>query len=50
MKQVKSKNRNWIADETLHDSLRHPTPTLVFIKDRYCQRSLDHWPPADRDL
>jgi len=38
-KQVKSKNRNRIADETLDDNFRLVPLTLV--KQRYCQRSLD---------
>jgi len=34
MKQVKSKNRNRMADEALDDSLRLSPLTLVLIKER----------------
>jgi len=51
MKQVNSKNRNRMADETPEHSLRLATTNiLVLSKDRQCQRSLNHRNRADRDL
>jgi len=49
MKQVKSKNRNRMADKTLGDSSQLAPLTLVLMKERLCQRRLDHWHPTDRD-
>jgi len=43
MKQVQSKNRNQMAQETLVDSLRLAPLTLVLIKKHlWCQRSLNY--------
>jgi len=39
-----------MVDETLDDSFQLAPLTLVLIKERYCQRSLDQRHPTDRDL
>jgi len=51
MKQVKSKNKNRMADETLNDSLRaanvsNMPVTLVLIKERVSEKpqpQASHW-------
>jgi len=49
-KQVKSKKRNRTTDEILDDSLRVATMNiLVLLKEQYCQWSLNHRHPTDRD-
>ena len=41
MKEVKSKNKNRMADEALVNSLRLATTNILeLIKERQCQRSL----------
>jgi len=50
MKQVKSKNRNRMADETLDDSLPLATTGNGIEKGMTVSESLDHRPPLDRDL
>jgi len=48
--QVKTKNRNQMAHETLDDSLPFAPLTLVLRKERQRQRNLDHRPPTHRHL
>jgi len=50
MKQVKSKNRNRMAGKHWTIVYNLPPITLALIKERYSQRSLDHWRHTDRDL
>jgi len=50
MKQVKSKNRKQMADETVDDSLRLATTNTGIDKGMIVSESLDHRHPTDRDL
>ena len=50
MKQVKFKNRNRMANETLDACLRLAAANSGIDKERQCQRSLDHRHPTDRDF
>jgi len=50
MKQVKSKNRNRTAAETLDDSLRLATTNIGIDIATIVSETLDHRHPTDRDL
>jgi len=51
IKQVKSENRNRMADETPDHILRLATTKIwVLLKVRYCQWSPNHTHRTDRDL